>query len=334
VEHDLALSTIARNEGVVTLRLEGVIDAHTLDRFDDGMAKAIDGGATSIVLDCEELRYVNSSGFGEIIRYFDRLRETGGALVLARVAPKVGIVLEMLGLKSLIPIVASLEEALLVARRGAPAPPETAPPEAPEPGFGRVERLPEAAHDRISTTRPVLGAGERIVVCAFCDTRVRVAGEGRWGCPSCGAPFSTTIEGGIAFDWSRADSEAVHLTFDVSPRTMAAFAGLLEGILTERRVSHSRMRRFAREAAHVCHLLAENAFEGERKGPLHVLVLAGPERLHLRMAERGRPLGDESARIFATQGRLFLGFHYGPAAEGVNLTEFAFAYAGSGAFVA
>jgi hypothetical protein len=172
------------------------------------------------------------------------------------------------------------------------------------------------------------------VVCVFCDARVRVAGEGRWGCPSCGAPFSTTLEGGIAFDWSRADSEAVHLTFDVSPRTMASFAGLLEGILTERRVAHARMRRFAREAAHVCHLLAEHAFEGGRKGPIHVLVLAGPERLHVRMAERGRPLGNESTRIFATQGRLFLGFQYGTAAEGVNLTEFAFAYAGSGAFVA
>ncbi len=112
-----------------------------------------------------------------------------------------------------------------------------------------------------------------------------------------------------------------------------ALAGLLEGILVERRVSHSRMRRFAREAAHVCHLIAENAFEGGGPGPLHVLALAGPQRLHVRIVDRGRTLGDEVKRIFGSQSRLFLDFRYSSQIENVNVTEFAFAYAGSGAFV-
>jgi hypothetical protein len=93
------------------------------------------------------------------------------------------------------------------------------------------------------------------------------------------------------------------------------------------------MRRFAREAAHVCHLVAENAFEGGRKGPLHILALAGPQRLHLRIVDRGRALGGDAARIFATQARLFLDFRYATLEENLNATEFAFAYAGSGVFV-
>ena len=36
----------------------------------------------------------------------------------------------------------------------------------------------------------------------------------------------------------------------------------------------------------------------------------------------------------ATQARLFLDFRYASLAEGVNATEFAFAYTGSGVFVA
>jgi len=342
VQHDLAIRATENEGGLLTLHLGGVIDAHTLDKFERRLGEALTQGVRSLVLDCEELRYVNSSGFGELIRYFDRLREQGGTLVLARVAPKVGIILEMLGLKSLIPMAVSIEAALEIARQG----PSAAPVAAPRPAAAEEEggaaggeepaparRLPEPPRSRIRATRPVLSTDKRTVVCAFCDTRLRIGGEGRWACPACGAPFAMTREGGVAFDWSRADAEAVHLTFDVTPRTLAAFAGLVEGILVERRVAHARMRRFAREAAHVCHLVAENAFEGGRKGPLHILVLAGPQRLHLRIVDRGKALAAESVRVFATQARLFLDFRYATIEEHLNVTEFAFAYAGSGVFV-
>jgi anti-sigma B factor antagonist len=319
VQPDLVLRAASAPDGVVRIQLAGVIDAHTLDHFEAGLNGALEHGAKSLLLDCEELRYVNSAGFGELIRYFDRIKERGGTLVLARVPPKVAVILEMLGLRSLIPIVASLEEGAEIAAKGteaiAPAPPP--PPPAPP---ARIER-------------PTVTVDERIVACAFCDTQVRVGGEGRWACPACGAPFTTTTEGGVAFDWSNADAEAIHLTLEVSPRSLAALAGLVEGVLIERRVPHARMRRFAREAAHVCHLLNENAFAESGRGPLHVLALAGPQRLHLRIVDRGRALGGEAQRIFSTQARLFLDFRYRTLFEGVNVTEFAFAYASSGVLV-
>jgi len=199
------------------------------------------------------------------------------------------------------------------------------PPQARLPGTG------EAA--RIRTARPVVTADKGMVVCAFCDARLRIGGEGRWACPACGAPFTMTREGGLAFDWSRADADAMHLTLDVSARSLAGLAGMLEGILVERRVPHARMRRFAREAAHVCHLVSEHAFEPGRAGPLHVLALAGPQRLNLRIVDRGKSLAEDVSRIFAAQSRLFLDFGYSSPAPGLNVTEFAFAYAGSGVFV-
>ena len=65
-----------------------------------------------------------------------------------------------------------------------------------------------------------------------------------------------------------------------------------------------------------------------------MLALAGPQRLHLRIVDRGRSLNGDVSKIFSTQSRLFLDFRYATPVEGVNLTEFAFAYAGSGVFVA
>jgi len=329
VRADLTLRTIREPDGPLLIHLAGVIDAHTLDTFDATLSDAIEQGAREIVLDCEDLRYVNSAGFGELIRYHDQLRENEGRLVLARVPPKVSVVLEMLGLRSLIPVTTGIDEARRIVRsRALPADPaaHAAPAVA-----DRVSADPPSAAPAPPAASP---AHEQVVVCAVCDARLRISGEGEWSCASCGAPFTVTRQGGIAFDWSRADADGMHMTFDVSPRTLAAFAGLLEGILVERRVSHARMRRFAREAAHVCHLLAENAFDESGRGPLHVLALAGPQRLHVRIVDRGRSLAERADRIFSTQKRLFLDFRYGSQVEGVNITEFAFAYAGSGVFVA
>jgi len=328
VQHDLVIRAEAARDGVAALRLAGVIDAHTLDRFEASLSEAAAGGARSLLLDCDELHYVNSAGFGELIRYSDRFNEKGGALVLARVPPKVGVILEMLGLKSVIPIHASLEEARAEASRSLPLLPEAAPSPAPLPAVA-----PARAAARARPPAEVV-AQERIVVCAFCDARLRVGGHGRWTCAACGAPFGLTAEGGVSFDWSRTDADAIHLTLEVTPRNLAGLAGLLEGVLTERRVPHARMRRFAREAAHVCHLVATHAFPEGARGPLHLLALAGPQRLHLRIVDRGRALGEEAGRVFAGQARLFLDFRYGSLPSGVNLTEFAFAYAGAGAFVA
>ncbi|MHC4958513.1 MAG: STAS domain-containing protein [Planctomycetota bacterium] len=343
MQHDLVLKAEARSDGVVTIHISGVVDAHTLDRFEAALSKALDRSDTkSFVLDCNDLRYMNSAGFGELIRYHDRLRERAGTLVLARVPPKVAIILEMLGLKSLMHVVPSIEEGLIAAARGAAPSPEPNPEPAPEPTVSpasapRVRVTPEAPV--AASDRGVTSGGEdgQTVICAFCDTRVRVTGADRtrrWACPGCGAPFTVTQGGGVAFDWTNADAEAIHLTLDITPRTLAALAGLIEGILVERRVSHARMRRFAREAAHVCHVVSENAYAGVRQGSVHVLLLAGPQRLAMRIVDRGRSLGDDATRVFATQARLFLDFRYASLADGVNATEFAFAYTGSGVFVA
>ncbi|MFQ5845967.1 MAG: STAS domain-containing protein, partial [Planctomycetota bacterium] len=295
MQYDLAVRAETPKNRVAAIRLGGVVDAHTLDKFDRALTAAVKKDVRSIILDCEELRYVNSSGFGELIRYSDVLRERGGTLVLARVPPKVAIILEMLGLKKLIPTAASLEEAQRAAERPVVPPPATAAPEPPGATAGRfavppprpagLERVPSRpASGRIPAAFPAPAAAPApakpaavdgaTVLCALCDARVRITGQGRWLCPSCGAPFTLSPEGGIAFDWTEADADAMHLTFDVAPRSLAAFAGVLEGVLTERRVSHARTRRFSREAAHVCHLICEHAYGSGRPGPLHVLVLA------------------------------------------------------------
>ena len=127
MQADLVVRVAREPKGPTLIHLAGVIDTHTLDTFERALKAVLDAGARAVVIDCEELRYVNSSGFGELIRYHDRLCEIGGCLVIARVPPKVGVILEMLGLKSLIPVAAGLDEAREAALNPSEPPPAAAP---------------------------------------------------------------------------------------------------------------------------------------------------------------------------------------------------------------
>jgi anti-sigma B factor antagonist len=335
VQHGLALRATARSDGLITVHAAGVLDNNTLDRFEAALAKARERGAKSVVVDCEEVRYVSSAGFGELIRYHDLLKENGGVLVLARVAPKVGVILEMLGLKSLIPVVASLEEAIRIAERGEV--PEPARP----PDVNRVsvapprERLP--VEPRIAAelgARPVplerpASAEPTAAECIFCDARLPSGAPGsRSTCAACGAPYEVAESGGLRFEWGEDEGacDAFHLTFHMTPHGMAALAGMIEAMLADREVEHVPTRRFSRDVVQVCLLISEHAYAADERGLLHLLAVSTPERLALRVVDRGRDLTAEAGAIFESQASRLLDFEYGRLAEGVQATRFAFAW--------
>jgi len=334
LQHGLVLRAASRPGGLIAIQLAGVVDAHTLDRFESALDKALEHGARSLLLDCSELRYMSSSGFGELIRYHDRLRERGGTMVLARVAPKVAVILEMLGLKSLIPIVDSLEEGIRVAQAGAPAP-APQPAETPAPSRAPSREGDTAGPGDEAPAGGVEPAGPE-VVCPFCDAVLRAPGAGTHLCAGCGAPFALADEGDVRWEWAPEDParvETMHLTLDARPRSIAALTIAIEALLGDRGVAHVRLRRFAREAGQACRLLAEHAYgawsredASRRAGPLHVLLLAGDDRLVVRAVERGRALDREAASVFATQADHLAQFAYRVLGDGVHSIEFVLLY--------
>ena len=333
MQHGLALRATARSDGLITVHAAGVLDNNTLDRFESALAKARERGAKSVVVDCEEVRYVSSAGFGELIRYHDLLKESGGVLVLARVAPKVGVILEMLGLKSLIPVVASLEEAIRIAERGeVPEPTRTVevnriPPSPQRERVTPEQRFRPSPVETPVPTEPLPEDDSSAAECLFCDARILPGVPGDLGaCAACGAPFEVEESGLLRFEWGDAEEscDAFHLTLHMTPHGMAALAGMVEGLLADRQVEPAAARRFAREVVQVCLLITEHAYAVNERGLLHLLAVSTAERLTLRVIDRGRDLAAEANTIFETQAGRLLDFHYERVAEGVHATRFAF----------
>lgn len=69
-----------------------------------------------LVLDLEQVRYINSMGMTYLVRLSDRLESLGGRLHLANAQPKVKLVLEMMGLTELFKLHKSVQSALRAAQ--------------------------------------------------------------------------------------------------------------------------------------------------------------------------------------------------------------------------
>jgi anti-anti-sigma factor len=87
------------------VELAGAIDLHAID----GLERLLDGlrerGKTRVVLDLARIRYVNSSGFGVLVKHALSFEQEGGGLSLLGVPAKVSIVIEMLGIEQVFAVV-------------------------------------------------------------------------------------------------------------------------------------------------------------------------------------------------------------------------------------
>ncbi len=106
--------TIHRSEqdGIQVLALDGYLDAHTAPQFESAIQEHLEAGRIRIVVDCGKLTYISSAGLGVFMSFIEEIRELGGDIKLASIAPKVYQVFEVLGFPDLFQIDADVPAAL------------------------------------------------------------------------------------------------------------------------------------------------------------------------------------------------------------------------------
>jgi|694.fasta_scaffold131104_3 anti-anti-sigma factor len=100
--------------GVAVARIEGRLDGFGAK----GASEAFAAGNPSrrLVLDCAEMSYLSSAGVRVMLGLHKQAAASGGAVALARVQPFCASVLEMSGLTGMIPVFASVDEAVVELR--------------------------------------------------------------------------------------------------------------------------------------------------------------------------------------------------------------------------
>lgn len=99
-------------DGVVVLKLEGFLDAHTAIELEKKFDELINNRQFKIVVDFSSLSYISSAGLGVFMAYIEIVRKNNGDIKLCEMSEKIYTIFDMLGFHILFNIYQTRSEAL------------------------------------------------------------------------------------------------------------------------------------------------------------------------------------------------------------------------------
>jgi len=98
---DIKTVALPSGEESKAVFLTGSIDASTNQTFEGRLSDILSSGTHNVMLVLTNVKYINSTGLGTIVKCVDNFREKGGDIKLVGVPTKVIALFEMLGLLAL-----------------------------------------------------------------------------------------------------------------------------------------------------------------------------------------------------------------------------------------
>lgn len=108
----MLLETQMINDSLV-VKIKGELDLLTAETFRNLVERAINQeNAQNLILDMEQLDFIDSSGLGVILGRYRRIREQGGNMAIVGVKPHVKRILELAGIMGIVKVYQQTEQAL------------------------------------------------------------------------------------------------------------------------------------------------------------------------------------------------------------------------------
>jgi len=107
---DIAIET--RPEGIAVVRLNGQLDLRTTSTVKQRLNQVIAEGSTRLVVDFAHVTFIDSSGLAALISGLKAARAAGGDLSIANTSEEVTTIFEFTRLNRVMPLYATVDEAL------------------------------------------------------------------------------------------------------------------------------------------------------------------------------------------------------------------------------
>ena len=104
--------TMEREDGVLTVRVEGRIDGSTVLSFQETVESAMEGGDRAVIVDCEALSYIGSAGLRTVLGLAKTVSNRNVRFALCCLSGQVLEIFEKSGFDTIIAIHPSREVAL------------------------------------------------------------------------------------------------------------------------------------------------------------------------------------------------------------------------------
>lgn len=97
----------------LVVKIKGELDLLTAETFRNLVERALSQeNAQNLILDMEQLDFIDSSGLGVILGRYRRIREQGGNMAIVGVKPHVKRILELAGIMGIVKVYQQTEQAL------------------------------------------------------------------------------------------------------------------------------------------------------------------------------------------------------------------------------
>lgn len=97
---------------------DGYINAHTVQDFEKSVLSIIEGAQYRILINCQSLQYINSSGLGVLMGVIEEIQDNGGILFLCNMNETVYSIFDTLGFTHLFKVFDHEEDALKAVQEG------------------------------------------------------------------------------------------------------------------------------------------------------------------------------------------------------------------------
>jgi len=98
LEVDIKVKVRGPEGDAYIVELSGEIDVYTSPKVKESIAELIDQGHYSLVINLENVRYIDSTGLGVLIGALKRVREHGGSVNLVCTNPQIKKIFDITGL--------------------------------------------------------------------------------------------------------------------------------------------------------------------------------------------------------------------------------------------
>ena len=103
-------------DGVHVFALEGEIDLHFAPVLRDMLQAKLKSHCPALILDFEDVDFIDSRGIAAIIEYYRDSAEYGGRICLAALSPEVRPIIETVKLETVMPVCLTVAEAIIAMK--------------------------------------------------------------------------------------------------------------------------------------------------------------------------------------------------------------------------
>jgi len=262
---DLKSVSLPTGDEAKAVFLSGSIDASTNQTFEGRLTDILSSGTNKILLVLTNVKYINSTGLGTIVKCVDTFRESNGDIKLVGVPTKVIALFEMLGLLALFETYETIEEAVA--------------------SFGKSESGDgdgggkEAIKFPIQFKHPVSGMG------------LNVSQPGRFKDPRSGDYFSVGQDGTIEF-YEMSKVKMVDLKVPADAAFAPALMAMAGSLANSAGIGEAVVGDLERSVDEACSLIAKNASDPSET--CNFLMVAEKDKFQIGIVSYGNALNVQS----------------------------------------